>query len=558
MEAQNSRIAIKLLPSLTDFAFLMPISYLFGRMDGLRNLLSDCDTGWHIRTGQWIVNNHTVPLHDLFSYSKPDGIWYAWEWLSDLIFSGLNAVGGLAAIGLSAILIISAAFTVLFRLARRKSNNGIVAIGVTALAVAASSIHWLARPHLFTLLFSVLFYFALERVRDGRTIYLWILPAATALWTNLHGGFIAGVVWIGAYAAGEALRAVLDPDAAERTNAWIRSKRYGLCAAASLVATLANPYTYHLHVHVYQYLRDPYLSQHIAEFLSIDFHHPVALFFEAMLALSAGAVAWSFRRRSYVEAALIIVWAHGALLSARNIPIFTIAAAPPIAAMISEWLAALPLSNVAGWLKAAARKFNAIAGRMGETDAIPRWHVVSAAGMALVVALVLAPHPPKKFRAEFDAKSFPVGAASKISSDVLGQSATARIFTSDQWGDYLIYRLYPRTRVFIDGRSDYYGDDFERKYVDALNVNYGWDATLARFGVDTVLLPPSSPLSGALKLSDRWRVIYDDGVAIVFRRAASVGVIKDSVVASRGSSRDREVTKTIAGGPSAARTKSKT
>ena len=75
MEAQNSRVAIKLLPSLTDFAFLMPISYLFGRMDGLQNLLSDCDTGWHIRTGQWIVSNRTVPLHDLFSYSKPDGVW---------------------------------------------------------------------------------------------------------------------------------------------------------------------------------------------------------------------------------------------------------------------------------------------------------------------------------------------------------------------------------------------------------------------------------------------------------------------------------------------------
>ena len=74
-------------------------------------------------------------------------------------------------------------FTLLFRLVRRKSNV-IVAIAVTMLAAAASSIHWLARPHLFTMLFLVLFYGALENVREGRTQlagipYLAIFPAAT-------------------------------------------------------------------------------------------------------------------------------------------------------------------------------------------------------------------------------------------------------------------------------------------------------------------------------------------------------------------------------------------
>ena len=70
MEAQNSQFAIKLLPSLADFAFLMPIVFLFGRMDGVETLLSDCDTGWHIRTGEWIRANGWVPMRDMFSFSK--------------------------------------------------------------------------------------------------------------------------------------------------------------------------------------------------------------------------------------------------------------------------------------------------------------------------------------------------------------------------------------------------------------------------------------------------------------------------------------------------------
>ena len=75
-------------------------------------------------------------------------------------------------------------------------------------------------------------------------------------------------------------------------------------------------------------------------------------------------------------------------------------------------------------------------------------------------------------------------------------------------------------KVFVDGRSDFYGDDFEAKYIDVLNVKYGWEKTLSGFGVDTILLPPSAPLSGALKESSRWRVVYDDGIALVFRSGA--------------------------------------
>src|SRR5580658_9846177 len=118
MQAANSKFAIKFLPSMLDFAFLMPMAFLFGRMDGLRSLLGDCDTGWHIRTGEWITAHHAVPAHDLFSYSKPDGVWFAWEWLSDLSFAWLNAHGGLAAIAMSAILLISVVFAVLFLMAR--------------------------------------------------------------------------------------------------------------------------------------------------------------------------------------------------------------------------------------------------------------------------------------------------------------------------------------------------------------------------------------------------------------------------------------------------------
>ena len=168
-----------------------------------------------------------------------------------------------------------------------------------------------------------------------------------------------------------------------------------------------------------------------------------------------------------------------------------------------------------------------------------RWHPASALGALLVAALLFAPHPPAKFRAEFDPKSFPAAAV-----DALRASPAARIFAYDQWGDYLIYRLYPRTKVFVDGRSDFYGDDFEEKCSAVLSVKYDWEKTLHGFGVDTILLPPSAPLAGALKESSRWRVVYDDGVALVFRSAQKTAGQSISAATGGGTGRDREITKT--------------
>ncbi len=545
MDAKQSQFAIKLLPSMADFAFLMPIVFLFGRMQGLKTLLSDCDTGWHIRTGEWIMAHHGVPTHDIFSYSKPDGAWYAWEWLSDVIWAFLNNHGGLASVACFAILLLSVTFALLFRLVRRKSN-AIVAIVVTMLAAPPSSVHWLARPHLFTLFFLVLFYGALERVRDGKSLksglpYLAVLPVATILWTNLHGGFFVGVVMIGTYGVGELLKLALSPQSGDRRPALYRAAAYLGTAFACLLGSLVNPYTYHLHVHVAQYLGDPYFTQHVAEFLSASFNDPRAIFFEAMLLL---AVISGFRNASqgiFIQPLLLAVWAHAALLSVRNIPIFMLVAAPPVAELLQTWLDRLPSLEVADWVKSAARKFNNVAAEMSATDSIPRWHAISVVSILIVAALLFAPHPPEQFRAEFSPRTFPAAAIATLRGD-----PTARIFTPDQWGDYLIFRMYPDIKVFMDGRSDYYGSVFGKKYLDVLQVSYGWEKTLANFGVDTILMPPAAPLTGALKESARWRVVYDDGVSVVFRSAGKTVKAPVSVTAGDGSGRDREITKTQA------------
>src|SRR5262245_28457674 len=135
----------------------------------------------------------------------------------------------------------------------------------------------------------------------------------------------------------------------------------------------------------------------------------------------------------------------------------------------------------------------------------------------LAAALLWAPNPPKKFRAEFDPTRYPAAALASL------RQGAARIFTNDEWGDYLIWSLYPSHRVFVDGRSDFYGNDFEEAYADVIKVKHGWEDILGRFGVDTILMPPDEPLTGALKESRRWSVVYDDGISVVFRLLKKAG-----------------------------------
>jgi len=537
MVASKPHFFVRLLPSLTDVAFLMPLAFLFLRMGGAAGMLGDGDTGWHVKTGEWILANRRIPNQDIFSYTKAGQPWFAWEWLWDLSFGWLHQHAGMAAVILTSILVLCCTSALLFRLVRRECGNALLAISIMFLVTGASAIHWLARPHLFTLLFAVIFYSLLERVNEGHIRLLWWLPALMLVWTNLHGGFFVGLILVGAYAGGELLRALFEA----RIEAARRAIPYLLAGAGCLLATFVNPYSYHLHAHIFEYLTDRYQYRNIVEFQSFNFHHPVTVFFEPMLLLGLAAVIWSLARRDYVHALLVAGWAHLALVAVRNTPIFMMVASVPVAAMLQKMIEDLPASNLANWLRLAASRVARFAAEFGATDSIPRLHLASAGAACFLVALFYAPNAPAMCRAQYDAARYPAKAVEFLQKD---RSADT-IFTDDTWGGYLIYRLYPANKVFIDGRSDFYGSTFNEKYLDVMKVRYGWEKNLDQYHVNAILLPVETPLTATLKESPRWRAVYDDGVAILFRiaDATAAGGNQFSAVSHGGKDRGREITK---------------
>src|SRR5688572_30367676 len=112
---------VRVLPSMTDVAFLLPIILLFAKLDGVKHLLSDGDTGWHIRAGEWMLANGRVIDHDVFSFTMPGQPWFAWEWLWDIAFAWLHGRWGMDAVVLGSLLVLCVTSALLFRLLLRKT-----------------------------------------------------------------------------------------------------------------------------------------------------------------------------------------------------------------------------------------------------------------------------------------------------------------------------------------------------------------------------------------------------------------------------------------------------
>ncbi len=493
-----------LAPSLADCLFVSWIGWTFlVGPAGWEALLADGDTGWHIRTGQWILAHGAVPRTDLFSFTKPGEPWYAWEWLAEVAYAAAFAAAELKGVVLLAGALIAAFGVLLLRYMVWKGASAVAALPVCLLAFGASSVHFLARPHLFTWLLLVAALWLWER--DGRRPdnWIWALAPLMALWANLHAGFVAGLASLAVLAASRAGESLL---AGERRRAWRDARRQAAVWAASALATLANPYGAELHRHLVAYLQADWIRNTVNEFRSPSFRTENVFQFELLLFAGLMAAAFALRRRRLGEAGLILMWGHAALVSARHIPIFTVAAAPVVAGELTR-----------AWERlAASRPFRSplrLLEQMGRdwTPGLGRVSVWPAVFLALLAALDGAARWP----ADFPPAKFPVTLARRHSELLAG----ARLFADDDWADYLLFRNYPRQRVFFDGRSDFYGHRLMSDYLAVVNGRHDWEEILERHACEAVLVGPETPAASLLKRSSGWRLIDDDGHAVLFARA---------------------------------------
>ena len=506
-----------LIPSVADLLFVL---LLAGLMWGplARGLLGDAGIGWHIRTGQLMWSGHTVPRVDPFSSTMQGQPWFAWEWLYDAGIGAIHHWAGLNGVVFASALAIALTFAVLFRMMLARGANLIVAVGLLMLVFAASTIHFLARPHVLGWLLTLIWFGILDRYeKEGNDRGLLWLPMLILLWVNLHGSFVVGFVLLGIYVLAALMGAMFGPADDDRRTALLRARKLVIAGLACLVLTFANPYGYKLHIHIYRYLTDRFLMDHIDEFLSPNFHGLAQKCFAAIILLAfIGVVAG--RKRVCVSHLLIILFAvYSGLYAARNIPLSSMLLVLIVAPQFSSWLREAAGTSISEGVKLFAEAVESFGSRMRVLDAATQGHLwpilavlagmwICGLGGRLGTARVLA--------ADFDPSRFPVAAADLLE----GSRTTENVFCPDRWGGYLIYRLYPGVRVAVDDRHDLYGAEFLKQYLKVVHGEAGWQEALAGMNAGWVLVSSDSALASLLAGRPGWRPVYQDETAALYRR----------------------------------------
>src|SRR5579884_672095 len=161
--------------------------------------VSEYDTWWHLRTGQWVAEHGTVPTTDSFSTYGDGKPWVAYSWLFGLLFHALDrSFGLLGIVGYRVVLAVAVVAAIQRLVARRRPPFALAAGVVAAAAVALTPLLVGERPGLFTILFCTLTLHAILTLRDNAgSRAAWLLPVCYVVWANVHVQFVHGLFLLG-------------------------------------------------------------------------------------------------------------------------------------------------------------------------------------------------------------------------------------------------------------------------------------------------------------------------------------------------------------------------
>lgn len=483
------------LPSFADIILLG--TFLTLVFSSGHNLLNDGDTGWHIRVGEYIIDNFHVPRHDMFSHISPPLPWFAHEWLSEVIMALVYSLAGLTGIVIFFSFLIALVYSLLFNLLRSFNCNIVIAAALVLLATVSSTLHWLARPHIFSLVLAILYYSILDRYQHKGKDRLYLLPILMLLWANLHGGFILGFLLLGVYFIGNAA-SVLSSDEATRNMAMARCKKLALFGVICLLFSLLNPRGYHLLLFPFETVSNQWLMDNVQEFLSPNFHKKLP--YKYLLLLTIGVLAMSRAALSVIELVLVLLFTYMSLYSARYIPLFAIIVTPIVSRHIDGILQR--------WNNRAVSFFQKRSRNLELVDSTSRGHLYPAIGILLVCFSAWT----GGIEFKFDENKKPVAAVEFLKKEHI----PGKMFNNDEFGDYLIYATWPQYKVFFDGRSDMYGELWGKQYLEVVTLRRDWREILEKHHFDWIFISAGSPLSNVLLGEKEWHLLYADTVAHIF------------------------------------------
>jgi hypothetical protein len=495
MTTQKSSLPAYLIPRMQDVIFAGIFMAVIGFGPRLFNL--DGDLGRHITIGQYMMRNVEIPTRDIFSHTMNGSPLVPHEWLSQIAFGLTETLMGLnGPVFLSAV-IIAVTFFIKYTEITQRGIFPIIAAFTVLWAAAASSIHWLARPHIFTFLFMAIWTRLLEDEAAARKQQsLFVFPLLMLIWANTHGAFIAGFVVWGAYFVEALLMYVLHRERREYVM------RLAMIGAISFAVTFINPSGYQLWVTSVGYIRNSYLVSHTVEYMAPNFQVFSMWPFLFMLAYYL----FSLHGRARIqlrEAFLLTGWMIMAVFSMRNIPLFAIITLPFLAGLIQEQMQGF------NWLK----KQNMFIQQIESQLKGMLWPILLVMAVLFAYQKNIALDITREGN-HFNSRVFPVEATDWLKTN----PQQGNLFNSFIWGGYILYETWPEQRVFIDGQTDFYGEALTREYEKIITLSPGWETIFVKYDVRWAMIETNSALANNLIEQQQWKILYRDETAVILQK----------------------------------------
>ena len=455
------------------------------------NPLSNNDIWMHITTGRLILERHAVHTVDEYSFTRTGAPYVAHEWLAQVAFAILYALGGVGALIALKPIALAAAAGLVALTARELGAGPVAAFWGSVLAIVSMTSHLYTRPHLFTFVGLAASGWLLARRRRGDRRAVWALAGLEMIWVNLHGGFALGIVLaaaMGAFivAGAMALAAMINP------------RGPGLFSSIIFIIGSSEPGHRHLIQEWFSPFEEPFVG---------SFHFWI---YVVVLALSLAGAGWSLigrpkAERSPAVAVTLLLFAGLSVTSKRHASLLGIVAAP--------WLAL--------WGSGLAASFR----REGAARASRGLAASSAAAIALASAAWSfgVPHESGAWRKPGGGVGPNVPVAAMDAA--LSYGLKGNCFASFAFAGYVVHRAWPGTRVFIDSRTEVYGGPFLKQYTDAVGDPDRMASLLRAWPMDYAILSykleqVEAPVM-ALRADPRWALIYFDDLAMIFAKRDS-------------------------------------
>ncbi|TAL12121.1 MAG: hypothetical protein EPO00_02340 [Chloroflexota bacterium] len=474
----------------------------------------DSDYGWHVANGRHLLDGQLFAGIDTYSWTARGATWIAHEWLAEGLMAFLH--DGLGPTANSILAGALGAGAVLLTVARLRGRGFglVVALGAGVLALLDAGTIVSVRPivvEVFAVAFLLWFIDGWRSGRIGTRTFTGVLLLEFLIWVNAHGSFVLGLGIIGA--AWISLVAERDP----------RARSFAVIGIGAALVTLANPFGLRLYGYVASAVTGSRLGL-IAEWAPPDLASSMWWAFVIAIGLAGLGAAAAVRfvlagrsRRADGGAPPIVAavrlddlliagaMAVAGLQHGYHAGLFGIVAAPVVATGIAALLGRRPGLGGRAIRPEAARQLAPATRRHANVALLALITVVTG---ALVSARVGPANTDAAMRAEY-----PVAALPALDSLAAGWADGLCLFNDYSWGGWL-EMVRPGIPVFIDGRSEVYGDAQVERYALINAAGPGAFSTLSATGANAALVRSSSGLVDVLQ-AHGWSVLYRDDVAVL-------------------------------------------